>query len=53
MSPNYNKISENLPPEFKKIVGIGSFFSEKEHRWTYTFVSTMIEQEWVSGDYIK
>ena len=53
MSPNYNKISENLQPEFKKIVGIGSFFSEKEHRWTYTFGSTMIEQEWVSGDYIK
>ena len=47
MSPTYNKISEKLLQEFKKIVGVGSFFNEKEHRWTYTFGSTMIEPEWV------
>ena len=47
MSPTYNEISENLLQEFKKIVGIGSFFPEKEHRWAYTFGSTMIEPEWV------
>ncbi|MHA1472400.1 MAG: FAD-binding and (Fe-S)-binding domain-containing protein [Promethearchaeota archaeon] len=47
MCPTYNKISEKLLQEFKKIVGVGSFFNEKEHRWTYTFGSTMIEPEWV------
>lgn len=47
MSPTYNKISENLLQEFKKIVGEDSFFDEKEHRWTYTFGSTMIEPSWV------
>ena len=47
MSPTYNKISERLLQEFKKIVGAEFFFIEKEHRWTYTFGSTMIEPSWV------
>ena len=47
MSPTYNKISENLLQEFKKIVGEDSIFTEKEHRWTYTFGSTMFEPSWV------
>jgi glycolate oxidase len=47
MSQHYNKISENLLQEFKKIVGEECFLIEKEHRWTYTFGSTMIEPDWV------
>ncbi|MFW9896168.1 MAG: FAD-binding and (Fe-S)-binding domain-containing protein [Candidatus Thorarchaeota archaeon] len=47
MSQSYNKISENLFQKFEEIVGKNYFFAEKEHRWSYTFGSTMIEPEWI------
>jgi glycolate oxidase len=47
MNPLYNKISEDLLQEFKKILGENCVLVEKEHRWTYTFGSIMIEPEWI------
>jgi len=47
MSQIYNKISESLFQKFEEIVGKKFFFVEEEHRWAYTFGSTMIEPEWI------
>ncbi|MHA2126516.1 MAG: FAD-binding and (Fe-S)-binding domain-containing protein [Promethearchaeota archaeon] len=47
MSQTYNKLTENLLLDFKKIVGENCFFIAEEHRWSYTFGSTMIEPDWV------
>ncbi len=47
MSLQYNKISEKLLQEFKKIVGEKNCLTEKEIRYTYAFGSTMIEPEWI------
>ncbi|MHA2284102.1 MAG: FAD-binding and (Fe-S)-binding domain-containing protein [Promethearchaeota archaeon] len=47
MIPIYNKISETLFQKFEEIVGRNYFFVEEEHKWAYTFGSTMIEPEWI------
>ena len=47
MSQPYNKITEDLLLKFKDIVDESCFLIEKEHRWTYTFGSSMIEPEWI------
>ena len=47
MSHQYNKISENLLQEFKKIVGENNCITEMEIRYTYAFGSTMIEPDWI------
>lgn len=47
MSSQYNKISESLMGELKKIVGKQNFLLEKEYRWPYAFGGTMIEPEWI------
>lgn len=47
MSQTYNKLTEKLLLDFKKIVGENYFFVTEEHRWSYTFGSIMIEPEWI------
>ena len=47
MSSKYNKISESLSEQFKKIIGEDNFFSDYEIRWTYTFGPTIFEKDWM------
>ncbi|MHA2087417.1 MAG: FAD-linked oxidase C-terminal domain-containing protein [Promethearchaeota archaeon] len=47
MSQIYKRISATLFQKFEEIVGKNYFFVEEEHKWAYTFGSTMIEPEWV------
>jgi len=47
MNIAYNKISEGLSQQFKKIVGEENFFSEYEIRWTYAFGGTIFEKSWI------
>lgn len=43
----YNKISEKIFEQFKKIVGEAFFFREYEIRWTYAFEATIFEKNWI------
>lgn len=47
MNLDYNKISEPIQEQFKKIVGKPFFFDEFEIRWTYAFGGNIFKKDWI------
>ncbi len=44
---HYNKISNELMPQFRDIVGVENSFVSKEQLYPYLFGGTMIEPDWI------
>lgn len=47
MTPEYNKISEELFQKFKEIVGVSNCILDYEYRWVYAFGPTIFEKDWI------
>ncbi|MFX0072170.1 MAG: FAD-linked oxidase C-terminal domain-containing protein [Candidatus Hermodarchaeota archaeon] len=47
MKSEYNKISETMHQNFKRIVGKENYFSDFEIRWSYAFGGTAFNKEWI------